>query len=90
MLAETLLPLWDFHEKKPKILTILIYISGYVPALCHSTNLTTEGKYILLVGRHSQGRYEPVDVEMSAEKYNLDEIATVCNLKSKAPEGVYF
>jgi hypothetical protein len=61
--------------------------AGYVPGLCHSSNLTVDGVYILLV-RYDTGVYRIASGQIDATDENLQEVVTACGLQQIYPTGV--
>jgi len=62
--------------------------TGYVPGMCHSTNLTVGHSYVILARLDDDGEYRPTDGEFDASKRPLmRQLATACGLQAVYPRG---
>ena len=64
--------------------------AGYVPGLCHSTNLAVGHSYVILARRDDDGEYRPTDGEFDAkDRVLLTRLVTACGLQAVYPRGTY-
>ena len=62
--------------------------SGYVPGLCHHTNLTVGHNYVILASLNDNGEYRPTDAAFNVDdRQELTRLATACGLQAVYPRG---
>ena len=76
------------HHYYTYLLNLLICV-GHVPGMCHSTNLTVGGLYVILARLDEGDVYRPIDKEFDANNRRLlRRITTACGLQALYPRGI--
>ena len=70
------------------IVGVFVFISGYVPGHCHSTELEMDKEYFVLAAVYLDV-YKPVLGEIKATQANLAEVVRACGLTPRYPPDLH-
>ena len=67
----------------------IVHCTGYIPGLCHHTNLTVGHRYVILANHDDNDQYRPNGAFGVDDRQQLTQLATACGLQAVYPRGMY-